>query len=180
MNIKPKFTILDGLPTSGPMHLQFTTTGMGTHSEGLAVKFLPERSDPWVGNFQPGFTKFRTVAPHPNEKDVVVVADGQVYVVSPEGKQLVDTMGCTVIEVFTLDNADLVLCYNEHIERIGPNGKIWTSKTLSFDGLQNMTIEGGKIKGEAWTPDFDPDEWTKFEVDLATGELLTDDIYYDS
>ena len=42
--------ILDGLPTSGPSAVPFSSTGQGEHREGLVVRFsLP--SETWVGNF---------------------------------------------------------------------------------------------------------------------------------
>jgi hypothetical protein len=48
-----RFEILPGLPPYGPLPVQFSATGCGTHREGFVVQF-DGSSVPWVGNDQRG------------------------------------------------------------------------------------------------------------------------------
>ena len=71
-----RYDVLPGLPPYGPLPELFSETGSDTHREGFVVKFFPDASEAWVGNFQPGITSFRGAFPHPDKRHVVVVAGG--------------------------------------------------------------------------------------------------------
>ena len=53
------FEILTGLPGTGPWPEQFSATGLGTHSEGFVVRFVPDHGEAWIGNFLPGLTPWQ-------------------------------------------------------------------------------------------------------------------------
>jgi len=82
-----RWEILSGLPPYGPPALNFSATGTGLHREGYVVRFFPDGTEAWVGNFQPGFVSFWDVAEHPNGEDIVVIAGGTAYVISPTAKR---------------------------------------------------------------------------------------------
>ena len=73
------FEVLPGLPAVGPYPEQFAPDGRPTHSEGLVVRVLPRKGEPWVGNFQRGLSKLDAVLAHPNGNNVIVIAGGQAY-----------------------------------------------------------------------------------------------------
>ncbi len=87
-----QFEVIPGLPPYGPAALPFSVTGMGTHSEGYVIRFLPAAGDAWVGNFQPGETPLFKVIPHPNERWVVVIAGGEAYVVDAGTQTLIECL----------------------------------------------------------------------------------------
>ena len=51
------FRVLKGLPPYGPMEKPFPERFGRSGSEGFVVEFLPEESEKWVGNFEPGDSK---------------------------------------------------------------------------------------------------------------------------
>src|SRR5690242_7494503 len=94
MRVRPmRFEILPGLPPYGPKALSFTERGEQEFREGLVVRFHPEKSDPWVGNFLGGMTNCTTVLNHPNEMDVIVVAKGDARVIDLERRSVLDRIG---------------------------------------------------------------------------------------
>src|SRR5688500_14316736 len=95
MEVK-KFEILSGLPGSGDSPIQFSATGMGTHSEGFVVRFITARNAvPWIGNFQRDLSRLDTVVEHPDATDLIVIAGGDVYIVDVESRSLKETFGGT-------------------------------------------------------------------------------------
>ncbi len=88
-----RFRVLPGLPATGDWPEQFSATGRGTHREGFVVEFLPEKRPPWIGNFQPGLTPYHVVLPLPNGTSLIVIAGGQAYVIDPDERRLLTTVG---------------------------------------------------------------------------------------
>ncbi len=164
-----RFEILPGLPGTGPLPEQFSPTGKGLHREGLVVRFLPELTTTWVGNFQRGLTSFDSVLDHPNETDVVVVAGGRGYIIRPETKQAVESFGAMINAVFKVPELKLLVfeCVVD-FECYGKGGKLWRSRRISWDGMRNLRVDGTKLYGEAWSPL--EGIWKEFELDIPSGE----------
>ena len=53
------------------------------------------------------------------------------------------------------------------LARFGPDGIVWHTRRLSWDGFDQLRIVHGEVTGVAWSP-LD-DEWQPFRVDLSTG-----------
>lgn len=163
------FEKLPGLPATGPWPEQFSATGMGKHREGVVVRFSPAVGPAWVGNFQRGLTRFDVVVPHPDGRQVVVIAGGQGYVVDPESRGVTDQFGGAISQVHGVSEPPLMIFEHQGIafEAIGPGGHAWVTPRLSWDGFRNVRIEGCKLLGEACNPvegTYDP-----FEIDLVSG-----------
>jgi len=107
------FELLAGLPGEGPAPEQFSATGQGKHREGIVVRFSPGAKQPWVGNFQPSYTKFFSVLPHPGNDLISVIAGGQGYLIDPEGRALVATFGGGIEDAFPLESGDYVFAVGE-------------------------------------------------------------------
>jgi hypothetical protein len=162
------FEILPGLPSSGPLPEQFSSTGHGTHSEGFVVRFLPEQSSPWVGNFQGGFGKCQGVFVHPNGCHLIVVATGQAYIVEPESRALLDHFGADIASVVEVPEIDALLFTNGlWFEAYGASGLLWRSRRVSWDGVRSLSRTKLTLHGEAYSP-LD-DAWHPFSLDLASG-----------
>jgi hypothetical protein len=165
-----RFEILPGLPGTGPRPEQFSATGHGTHSEGFVVRFLPEGSASWVGNFQGGFGECNGVFVHPNGAHLIVVAAGQAYIVDPQSHTLLHHFGAdfaAVVEVPELQA--LVFTNGLWFDAYDASGHLWRSQRVSWDGIRSLSRSDLTLKGEAYSPfgGF----WHPFSLDLASGRV---------
>jgi hypothetical protein len=168
----PRYEILPGLPAYGRMAVPFSagrsTGGWGGHREGFVVRFYPAASEPWAGNFQPGFNGWKGVLEHPNAQHLIVVACGAGYVVDPEAREVVATLAGDVQHVVPLPERDvIVFCDGLGFEAINKNGLWWRSPRISWDGIRNIIVEGTTLRGEA--SGLDDNWWVPFSLDLMTG-----------
>lgn len=171
MTNSPPWEVLDGLPTSGPTAEPFSATGYGTHSEGLVVRFRSSTGG-WVGNFQRGLSSLDQVLSHPDRRHVVVIAGGTAYVVDAESHRLVTHFGADIEQVVPAPANGLVLLGNGlWFEALGSTGTAWRSRRVSWDGLRDVSLKEGVVRGEAYAPEGPDGRWYPFEVDVATGAV---------
>ena len=164
-----KFKILKGLPAYGPLPEQFSSTGMGKHSEGFVVEFFPNNRQKWIGNFQPGLGGANEVIEHLDGKHIIVVSAGQAYVIEPETRSLVKDFGGQIEHVISISELKILLFGNGlWFEAIGPKGFIWKTRRLSWDGIRSIRHEGMTLFGEGYDPM--ADSWVPFTVDLFSGD----------
>lgn len=163
-----RFEDLPGLPPYGPMPKQFSATGRGTHREGRVVRFFPESGEPWVGNFQRGSGSLELTIPHPNKKNVVVVAGGTGYVVDVVNRQAVSCFGDNIMHFLRSPDETIILGDPTHFIILDEHGS-WGTSRISIDGFRNLIVDGARLLGEA----FDPidDMWLPFTVDLRSARL---------
>jgi hypothetical protein len=147
-----RFRLLPGLPATGPDPEQFSATGHGTHREGFVVEFLPEGNPAWIGNFQPGMTEFSAVLPHHDGKSLIVIAYGQAYVIDPQDRKLINIFGGGIEIALTPEPGLLVMGDGVYLEAWAKGGLNWRSRRISWDGMWNIRVDCGKIKGDAWSP----------------------------
>jgi hypothetical protein len=120
-----------------------------------------------VGNFQPGITRFSGAFAHPDEIHVVVVSGGDIYVVDPESKSAQE-LGRMVVSVTPIpERSALLLDETLRLSLIDRTGLKWRTQRLSWDGIRNLTVTAGFIRGEGWRYD---GTWHEFEASLETGE----------
>jgi hypothetical protein len=170
-----RFEILPGLPPYGPPALSFTKNGPREHREGLVVRFHPERSEPWVGNFLGGDSACNTVLDHPNGIDVVVVAQGEACAVDVEGLAIREIISSSVQEVWPLPlMGSIVFRELTDFMAIRADGTGWRSPQISWDGFRDIELHGDHLSGEAYTPL--GDQWVPFTLNLLTGDCF-DRIY---
>jgi hypothetical protein len=165
-------SVLPGLPPYGETPTRFTATGFGTHSEGLVVEFRPEDRPAWVGNFVRGLAAFDWVGAHPNEHDALVVAGGQGYVVDTEGRTLISTFGGAIVASIRYPPQRAVIFNHQGLffEAVGPSGRLWKSRRISWDGMRSIEVHEAILSGESWNA-LD-DSWRKFRLDLITGAVM--------
>jgi hypothetical protein len=166
-----EWEVLDGLPVYGAPAVPFSATGLGTHREGLVVRFKASGSD-WVGNFQRGGTSCDQVRQHPDGQHVLVVAGGTAYVVDPDTQALVIHFGGQIRQIISLPDGPQVLLSNGlWFEALDARGTTWRSRRISWDGFRNVSLEGGSVCGEAYAPEGIDGTWYPFAVDVRTGEV---------
>ncbi|KRR18870.1 hypothetical protein CQ13_10595 [Bradyrhizobium retamae] len=171
-----RFEILPGLPPYGPRAVSFTGRGEHEFREGLVVRFYPEKSDPWVGNFLGGMTNCTAVLDHPNGADVIVVADGHTCVIDPESRAMRDCAAWDdIAAVFPLHQLGLVVFQGlVDFAAVRSDNSGWISPRISWDSFRNVKVHETELTGEAWTPV--GDIWAPFTLDLLTGHCA-DGIY---
>jgi len=157
------------------MAISFTWNGAREHLEGLVVRFYPDASEPWTGNFLGGGTKCNTVLYHPNGVHVIVVAQGEACIVDPERRAVIDRMAGDIDQVFSIPSLESVVFQRAadfiaiKADRFG-----WQSPRISWDGFRNIEVRETELQGEAYTPG--GDLWVPFKLDLLTGHCA-DGIY---
>ena len=78
----PAVRVLHGLPPYGPPAIAFPGEWGRLGREGIVVEFRTEAGT-WVGNFQPGLGGLQLAGLHPNKRDAVVIAAGDLWVIDP-------------------------------------------------------------------------------------------------
>lgn len=160
-------TVLAGLPPYGEMAIAYPETWAQTGREGVVVEFESETAK-WVGNFRPGLGGLELAALHPNRRDAVVIAAGDLWVVNGETRSaehllpgIVTAVPVTGPDGWILNRQDLALA------RLGPDGIVWHTRRLSWDGFDDLRIDGTKLTGLSWSAV--DDSWKPFEVDIKSG-----------
>jgi hypothetical protein len=163
------FQRLSGLPGTGPLPQQFTFGSHGTHTEGLAVQFYPDRGDPWIGNFQRGGLRFDGVYKHPNGEDALIIAGGEGYIVNPESRDRVSSLNGWIQSLHVLAGGELLILSLQDLlfEALDLEGCLWRTRRLSYDGFRNVVVTEREIVGEGWS--YFDDGWHRFNVDIQTG-----------
>lgn len=159
--------VLPGLPPYGPPATAIPAEWGRLGREGFVVEFATE-SGSWVVNFQPGLEGLDFVNPHPNKKDAIVIASGDLWVVKPEERRAERLLPAidAVLEVSDPDGW-ILSRQGLALARLGAEGLIWHTRRLSWDGFDQLSIEGDDVRGFAWSPI--DDAWHPFRVKLASG-----------
>ncbi len=160
-----KFRVLPGLPGDGPWPIGFSPNGRGHYREGYVIQFQSSPSASWVGNFQGGFGSLNAIVEHSYTGYVLVTSRGQGYLVDPNSQELIRLLAPDIALVIPIEtrNEILVATYTR-LEVIDPEGLIWNSPRVSWDGIKDLRVSGSSVTGEAWSPV--NDSWSAFRLDL--------------
>jgi hypothetical protein len=165
----PSFEVLPGLPATGPYPEQFSTKG-GTFREGFVVRVIPDRTAPWVGNFQPGGGGISRVVSHPDGRTLLVISRGLAYPVDPESRSLVSPATEDCIQEVCVLGEQLALVGWSELTLLGPESRRWKSPPVATDGIKDVRIEGATLLASGWNG---LDEgWQPIEIDLRTGTVV--------
>lgn len=166
----PSARIVPGLPTYGESALGFSATGHGLHAQGLVVEISPDDGPSWIGNFVRGLSAFDFAELHPNARNVLVIAGGQGYVVDAKQRGVTEMFGAAIVDVIRHPARDWLIFNDQEIRfsALGPDGWVWKSRRVSWDGFRDLHVEAEHVIGEAWSPG---DSWEPFKVNLNTGEV---------
>lgn len=169
------FRQLPGLPNNGPLAQPFGAEEAGAwsgHSEGLVVEFLEEEAGVrWIGNFQPGSGQgWNGVVAHPDGKHIIVVANGQGYLVSPSTKRIESDSLIGVQQIIEAPLLNQVLVSDGTASTIiSESSPSRRSPRIAWDEIRNLTIEGHVLRGQASGPS--ANEWKDFSLDLNSNIL---------
>ena len=163
-----EFRVLPGLPSYGPRAIEFPSAWGRGAREGLVVEFNVSPQSSWVGNFAPGLGGLDEVRPHPDGSAVLVITQGRMFYVDPAACTAVE-VAHPVFGVWALpDTNDLIMSRQDiAFFRVGPQGVVWHTRRLSWDGFRDIRIDGLGVTGDAWSPV--EDCWMPFRVDVLSG-----------
>jgi hypothetical protein len=162
-----RFKLLGGLPPYGPLATAFPSDWGRLGREGFVVEF-GSGAGAWVANFRPGLGGLNTAVLHPNGHDVAVIASGDLWVVNPE-RRSAERLLPAIFAALEVQNPNGWILNRQGIAlaRLGPGGLVWHTRRLSWDGFDQVRIEGNEVIGLAWSPF--GHQWLMFRVDLRTG-----------
>ena len=168
----PRFTlrILPSLRGAGPASVPFRFAGTDLF-EGLVVEFVGIGGGEWVGNFQRGIGSKDAVLFAPlRTGQAVVVAGGMGYVVELDTHALVRCFGGAVNDLFYLPAREAIIFGNGlWFECEGPSGLLWRTQRVSWDGTQDVRLDGSYVLGNAF--DVNDQAWHPFAVDIESGAV---------
>jgi hypothetical protein len=168
----PRFTlrVLPGLRGAGPAPVPFRFAGTSPF-EGLVVEFVGIGGGEWVGNFQRAIGTKDAVLFAPLRTDqAIVVSGGMGYVVELDTRTLVRSFGGALNELFYLPSREVVIYGNGlWFECEGPDGLVWKTPRLSWDGTEDVRLDGRFLRGSAF--DVNDQAWHRFSVNIETGDV---------
>lgn len=138
--------------------------------DGVLLQVTSEDAAPWSGLFaaQPSGQYRSGVYSCPDPNALCIVSNGAGYVLDvrdPDGYQEIPIS--PVLDVVPgIDAGLLVLANYTDVLAWGRSGRRWLAERVSFDGIRNLQIEGGVLRGLVWSP---VDGERSFVLDLATG-----------
>ncbi len=141
------WTRLAGLPPYGE-YIEFHLPGDRPFREGVVVEFQWEDIT-WVGNFAPGWSTHSSV--HIMGATAYVIAEGNGYRVKMAEPREYDILRPSVITDarFIEDRGLLVLAGLVDVTAYSEDGRLWTTKELSMDGLRLQVCSATIITGVA-------------------------------
>jgi len=166
------FEILDALPAYGPMYIPISANGIPFYSEGFVVRFFKSDKTEWVANFRPGCTDFKGVFELVNSPNLLVLANGTCYIMNPEKTKPIKAFGEGFTEAIQTENGQIILQDQTDLTIIEPNAEYWTTERISWDGIKNIEFENGIIKGLAYDPIDDANEWVEFSYNIKSKFLI--------
>ena len=141
-----------------------------TPSGSMLVKVVPYEGDPWIGEFAEGLGGVSGLFATPSPTTLCVVSRGQGYwvpVLAPSDFK--EVRCCPIKSVFVVPERNIVVfaSYTE-LSCYGPDGFLWMTDRLSWDGLKITDITPQEIRGLAW--DSPENKEVEFVVDIETGK----------
>ena len=166
MSHTTRYEILESLPTYGPMYIPVSENNEAYYSEGFVVRFYTSENTNWVGNFEPGFTGLNAVYEFEHDLFVLVIAGGTCYLMNPDLQKPVSIFGADYETVIKTLDGRLILQESTDLTVFEANGEYWHTERISWDGIKELTIEGDLVRGIAYQPTAESEEWVEFALDL--------------
>lgn len=172
MEYRKRYELLEGLPPYGPMYIPVSENGRPFYSEGVVVRFYRADGTDWVANFEPGWTELRGVFDFPDTDYILVIACGRCYMMNPEQVLPMAVFGVDCKYALKSLDGRLVLATTVCLTIVEPDGGQWSTERISWDGLEDLRIDGSMVSGLAYHSMSESDEWVPFSYDIDRRELM--------
>ena len=146
----------------------YRETGFDAVGTCTWVVFQPPDEEDWIGVFGRGSNTHNAVAWH-GSGEAFVVAGGRGYLIDTRERTLLHkTEWEFFVDVIVgPDPGVFVVADDLYLYGYDPNGRRWRTHRISWDGIRNLSLEGYRVKGEAWGLD----KWYDFTLDLSSGQV---------
>jgi hypothetical protein len=164
-----RFRILDVAP-QGQDTRRFGWSEKNT-GLGLLVEFHPGSSKSWIGDFAPGgWTGHSSVVPFPDGRRVVVLSSGIAYLVDPDRVAVDEELSEVAVDAYLAPALGLLILnwHGIEFEAYDANGFRWSTRRVSWDGIDNVRISGKELTADTWSAPLQT--WIPVTVDLLTGK----------
>jgi len=166
-----RFRILPKLPGIESQAIAIPE-GKAKYSDGLVVQFFPKSRPSWTANFTPGLLVGRPdVAFECHDGNhVLVISGGDAWLIDPENPHKsvqIDNWTTEIIDV--PEHKMFILGTPVSFAGLGANGVLWKSQRISWDGFRKLSIAGGYLTGESYTPMDRAKPWVGFRLDITNG-----------
>jgi hypothetical protein len=138
---------------------------------GFLVEFESRLSRSWIGDFAPGgWTGHSSVVPFPDHRRVLVLSSGIAYLVDPDEMTVDEELSDVAVEAYLAPAPGLLILNWHGIEFEGYDAKgfRWSTRRVSWDGIQNVRISGNELTADTWSAPYQT--WIPVTVDLVTGK----------
>jgi len=154
------------------MYIPVTEDGRPFYSEGVAVRFYQEDGTDWVANFEAGWTDLKKVFNFADTDHVLVVACGRCYLMDIEQARPIAVFGVDYKHAVRSPDRRLILASTVCLTIVESDGTHWNTERISWDGLEDLQIDGSTVSGVAYHPMLESDEWVPFSYDIDRRELV--------
>jgi len=178
MSLPIRYEILPGLPPYGPMYVPISEDGRPFASEGFVVRIYRNDGTSWVANCAPGVTDFSGVFPLIATEQIVVIAGGAGYFLHSGQPTPTQCFGINIRGIVPNASQRLIFYTDTEVEVIEPDGTLWISERIGYDGLKDLSCQDDMVSGlvfdvlqtgngvEGWE-----DVWESFTLNLITREV---------
>src|SRR5262245_3209744 len=149
MNLSAR--LLPGLPAQGPLATPFPAEWGKLGREGTVVE-LRSKAETWVVNIRPGLGGLEFAAVHPDEQHAVVLDAGELWVLDPV-KHSAEYLLPSINAVFEVSEPCGWVFSRQGLAlaRLGPEGIIWHTRRLSWDGFDKVALTPSEVTGCGWS-----------------------------
>lgn len=136
----------------------------------LVVRVEDSSGHRWVGFFAGGMGGITRVMPTPDPHRLLVVADGEGYLVPASSPRDTERIALRMPIRSIIDEGDVILLASWiDVAAVGTSGTLWISERLCLDDLKVEGVIDGRVecRGFFGEPDEDP-----ITLDVRTGEQV--------
>jgi hypothetical protein len=141
----------------------------------LTCAVLPRQSPAWLGLFRGSYPEppaMSAVFASPNPERFLAIAGGTGYLVNASDPTDYEVSGSGPITgALAIPDHDLLVVADfTRVSAYGPEGLVWVTPDLSWDGLVLEEVRDGSLRGKGWNA---PQQKSiEFEIDIHTGKSL--------
>lgn len=168
-----EYTLEENQQIPGLETRYFSAQSARETSGGLTIVVRPSGGSQWLGVFEEGYASGSVISGAyscPSPDYFCLVSSGSGYIVNarnPDEFERVPTF--PIVHVLPGPEEGL-LVFADFTKACAydRNGLRWATRSLSWDGLRNLRLQGRQLLGEGW--DSPGAAWSEFTVELQSGE----------
>jgi hypothetical protein len=164
--------ITDKMPGADEPQFRFGNNNESVGKETI-VRVWPKEGKPWFGFFPQGNkSDVDATGLHiwPSSNKMFVISKGCGYLVDAINPNNWSEADLTPITSYSSASTDglLVISDNLRVAAYSAHRVLWKSSQISWNGIRNLEVVEGGVKGEAWDDMWG--SWVSFLIDPKTGK----------